>query len=342
MFLVNSVNLRKEELRSSDAAFQLIDDIEKHVVDTKESQFNDLRLLSQLSQETFGDDRTKKLYDDNVFIYQSFEKVKSDIVEIVRDLKVKEDSVRLSKSTEIEKIVLDIQSIESVQTSEVFVHEIVPVVENVLPKFTLYLESAEVQEGEDFLFECNVVGLPHPETKWLKYNSQIIESSNVKIHEDSGKCSLEISNVSDCDAAVYSCVATNVAGTSQTTANLIVKELPPQISFQPPSFTKYLQNGYANEKSTFEFNCVVSGLPLPTVQWFKNGICVDNHPNYNITFNNGSSSLSIQEVDMSDQGVFSVRATNQAGSVECSGILSVEGERSDQQLRTPVESFTLH
>lgn len=316
--------MRKEELRSSDAAFQLIDEIERHVVDTKESQFNDLRRLAQLSNETFGDDRTQKLVDENIFIYQSFEKVKSDIADIVRDLKVKEEAVRRSRSVDIEKNVLIIDSSEDVLVTQNVVHDIVPVVESSPPKFLQYLESAEVQEGESFVFVCCVVGTPQPDIKWLKYNSPIVDNSNLRIHNDNEKCSLEILNVTNSDAAVYSCVAANIAGTSQTTANLIVIEAP-QANAQPPSFVRYVQNGYANEKSSFEFNCMVEGSPLPIVQWFRNDICVDNYPNYNITYNNGAASLIIPHVTLSDQGVFSARATNEVGFIECSAILSVEG-----------------
>lgn len=325
-FLVNSVNLRKDELKSSDAAFQLIDEIERHVVETKESQFRDLRRLAQLSQDVFGDDKTQKILDDNVFIYQSFEKVKSDIVELVRDFKEKEDAVRRSRSVDIERNnVLVIESSEDYSTEE-HVHDIVPVVEHTVPpKFLNYLESSEVREGENFIFECQVIGQPSPDIKWLKYNSQMFDNQNCRISYENGNCRLELFNLSSNDAAVFSCVATNSVGTSQTTANLIVIEEPKQ-KFTSPSFIRNLQNGYANENSSFEFNCLVEGSPLPSVQWFKNDICVDNYPSYNITYNNGAASLSIPCVNLTDQGVFSARATNEAGFIECSGILSVEGE----------------
>jgi hypothetical protein len=325
-FLVNSVNLRKDELKSSDAAFQLIDEIERHVVETKESQFSDLRRLAQLSQDIFGDDRTQKIFDDNVFIYQSFEKVKSDIVEQVSDFKVKEDAIRRSRSADIERNVLVIESSEDLSMQHnVVVHDIIPVIENTPPKFLNYLESSEVKEGESFLFECQVVGYPTPDIKWLKYNSPLHNNENVRVSFENGTCRLQILHVSASDAAVFSCVATNPAGTSQTTANLIVIEDAIQQNLQSPKFVRNLQNGYANEKSSFEFNCIVEGIPLPSVQWFKNDICVDNYPSFNITFNNGAASLVIPSVSLSDQGVFSARATNEAGSIECSAILSVEG-----------------
>jgi hypothetical protein len=325
-FLVNSVNLRKEELRSSDAAFQLIDEIEKYVADNKQNQINDLERLSQLSNDIFGEDKTENLRADNLFIFQSFEKMKSDIVDLVKDLKAKEDPIAMIN--EIDKNILVIESTEEASKVE-NVHEIVPVVEEgEPPKFLRYLESSEVTEGESFVFECIVKGVPEPTIQWLKYNSPITSNQQYKISNDAGRCRLEMANVSPSDAAVFSCIATNNSGTSQTTANLIVNEAPrEEIHLAPPTFVRLLQNAYANERSSFEFNCLVAGNPLPTVQWFRNDNCIDNHPNYHITYNNGLASLQIPSVQVSDQGIFTVKASNQVGHNECSSILSVEGEK---------------
>lgn len=321
---MNSVNLRKEELRSSDAAFQLIDEIERYVIENKQTQINDLNRLSQMSRDIFGVDKTENLNADNVFIFQSFEKMKSDIVDLVNDLKAKEDPVAMIN--EIDKNILVIESTEEISRAG-NVHEIVPVVETEPPKFLRYLESSEVDEGKSFTFECIIKGSPDPSIQWLKYNSPLKESPNYNITRNSGKCCLEIIKVTMADAAVFSCIASNVSGTSQTTANLIVNEIPQEeIQLAPPSFVRLLQNAYANERSTFEFNCLVAGNPLPTVQWFRNDNCVDNHPSYNITFNNGLASLQIHEVKVEDQGIFTVKASNQAGHNECSAILSVEGK----------------
>lgn len=324
-FLVNSVNLRKEELRSSDGAFQLINEIEKYVIDNKQRQIDDLQRLSQLSQDIFGVDKTENLYADNLFIFQSFEKIKSDIVDLVKDLKAKEDPVAMIN--EIDKNILVIESTEEVTKVE-NVHEIVPVIEEgEPPKFLRYLESAEVTEGERFVFECIIKGTPEPTVQWLKYNSPLLESKNYQTTYNAGRCRLEIEKVIISDAAVFSCVATNNFGTSQTTANLIVNELPHvDVQLAPPTFIRLLQNAYANERSSFEFNCLVAGHPLPTVQWFRNNNCVDNNGNYNITYNNGFASLQIKSVTVEDQGIFTVKASNQVGHNECSAILSVEGE----------------
>lgn len=319
------MNLRKEELRDSDAASDLIDEIERYVIENKQSQLDDLQRLSQLSVEVFDVDKTEHLANDSNFIFKSFEKIKSDIASIVRDLKVKEDPVAMIN--EIDKNILVIESHEEVTRTE-NIHNIVPVVDAAPPKFVRFLESSQVTEGENFVFECIVKGSPEPKIQWLKYNAPIVDNESFRIHYSGGCCALEILNVSKSDAAVFSCIATNNSGTSQTTANLVVTEVPrEEILLAPPTFVRLLQNAYANERSSFEFNCLVAGNPLPTVQWFRNDMCIDNNPSYNITFNNGLASLQIPSVSTDDQGIFTVKASNQAGHNECSAILSVEGEQ---------------
>lgn len=329
-FLVNSVNLRKEELRSSDAAFQLIDDVEKYVIENKQTQIDDLQRLSQLSMDVFGADKTENLYADNLFIFQSFEKMKSDIVDVVKDLKAKEDPVAMIN--EIDKNILVIESSEELPKLE-NVHEIVPVVEGEPPKFLRYLESSDANEGETFIFECIVRGTPEPSIQWLKYNSPITDSESYRTSNNAGKCRLEIVKVAASDAAVFSCIANNNSGTSQTTANLIVTKPQEEVQLAPPTFVRLLQNAYANERSSFELNCLVAGNPLPTVQWFRNDNCVDNHSSYNITYNNGLASLQIPTVKVADQGIFTVKASNQVGHNECSAIFSVEGENLTNHIR---------
>lgn len=338
-FLVKSVNLRKDELRSSDAAFNLIDEIEKYLIENKQTQIEDLQRLSKLSMEIFGVDKTENLFADNQFIFQSFEKMKSDIVDIVTDLKQKEDPVAMIN--EIDKNILVIESTEISKIENV--HEIVPVIENAPPKFLRYLESYEVNENDSVVFECIIKGTPEPKIQWLRYNSPLPSNGNIKItSSNSGVCRLEISNVAKADAAVYSCIASNSSGTSQTTANLIVNDTPHEENLlAPPSFLRLLQNAYANERSSFEFNCLVAGNPLPTAQWYRNDYCIDHNPNYNITYNNGLASLQIPCVKPDDQGIFTVKASNEVGHNECSAIFSVEGKNITNFPRQSLNNYLI-
>lgn len=70
--------------------------------------------------------------------------------------------------------------------------------------------------------------------------------------------------------------------------------------------------------------CKVEGNPLPTVQWFKNDVCIDNSPDYVITYNNGEAVLRFEEVFLEDQAEYCCKAANQLGTDLCSAKLTVE------------------
>lgn len=65
---------------------------------------------------------------------------------------------------------------------------------------------------------------------------------------------------------------------------------------------------------------------MPTVQWFKDGVCVDAAAEYVITYNNGEAVLSIEQLTGVNQGQYSCKATNRLGSDNTSANLTVECE----------------
>ncbi|PSN37212.1 hypothetical protein C0J52_12781, partial [Blattella germanica] len=104
----------------------------------------------------------------------------------------------------------------------------------------------------------------------------------------------------------------------------IEEEAEPEEQLTPPVFTKRLQSSSAQEGSTFQLECKVEGNPLPTVQWYKNDSCIDNSPDYVITYNNGEAILRFEEVFLEDQAEYLCKATNQIGTDMCSAQLTVE------------------
>lgn len=80
----------------------------------------------------------------------------------------------------------------------------------------------------------------------------------------------------------------------------------------------------AIEGSVHRFECTVKGNPLPTVQWYKNDINIDNSADYTTTYNNGDAVLTIEEVSLEDQAAYTCKATNRLGQVSKSAVLSVE------------------
>lgn len=192
------------------------------------------------------------------------------------------------------------------------------------PHFTRPLKDAITREGDKFTFECEVTGNPEPTVEWFKDGISIQGNSDYKTSYDKGLCRLVIEETFAADSAHFKCRASNLVGSTDTSASLSVRENISEVQMIPPRIIKFLESGKATEGSSFQFSCVVSGNPLPTVQWYKNDKCIDDSPDYVISFNNGEATLRFEEVFLEDDAVYTCSASNPAGIEHCSASLIVE------------------
>ncbi|KAK3875075.1 hypothetical protein Pcinc_020036 [Petrolisthes cinctipes] len=181
------------------------------------------------------------------------------------------------------------------------------------PIFLTPLVGATVTEGVKFTFECKVIGFPMPEVEWLKDNMSITDNPDYKTSYEEGVCTLTIEETFTEDSALFTCRAGNAAGIAETSASLTVKEAEPVEVLAPPTFTKRLADTTTQEGSSFQLEATVEGHPLPVVSWAKNGGCVDESPDYVITYNNGECVLRFEEVFLEDQAEYSCKASNNLG-----------------------------
>ncbi|XP_030240178.1 uncharacterized protein LOC108650825 isoform X6 [Drosophila navojoa] len=192
------------------------------------------------------------------------------------------------------------------------------------PLFVRPLKDALAREGERFVFECEVTGTPEPSVEWFKDGISIQSNADYKTSFDKGICRLVIEETFAADTARFSCRASNLVGTCDTNATLTVRENAAELQLVPPRILRFLESGKATEGTAFQFSCVVSGVPLPTVQWFKNDKCIDDSPDYVISYNNGEATLRFDEVFLEDDAVYTCSASNPAGIEHCSASLIVE------------------
>ncbi|CAG0878666.1 unnamed protein product [Darwinula stevensoni] len=228
------------------------------------------------------------------------------------------DIVEMSESIEILKTKTEVEEVEEELRPAKMAKLYDP------PLFTLPLHDAEVDEGSTFSFECRVVGDPTPEVTWYKDGMMIQNNPDYQMSFKAGICTLTIEETFTEDSARFSCKAVNVAGESETSGRLHVRETRSMETLVPPMFTQVLQPAIVKEGESFQFECRVAGNPLPVVQWFKNDQCIDASPNYVITYNNGICVLRFEEVLLEDQAEYVCRATNSSGSEECRAALSVQ------------------
>lgn len=95
-------------------------------------------------------------------------------------------------------------------------------------------------------------------------------------------------------------------------------EPPPSLSVPQPLSDVSVQEG-----QRAQLQCVIFGHPTPTIEWFKDGISIQNNPDYKTSFDNGLCSLTIDETVTADSAEYLCRAINDAGIADSPARLTV-------------------
>ncbi|XP_051548688.1 neogenin-like [Myxocyprinus asiaticus] len=175
--------------------------------------------------------------------------------------------------------------------------------------------------GERVLLPCVMKGYPVPFIRWM-FNGRPIDEGNDRFTVIGGG-SLQIVNLTEEDAGIYGCQADSGNMTSEIQAELAVR-VPPQFVTRP-------SNTYAQESMDIIFECDVTGSPLPTVKWMKDGDTVIPSDYFRIV---KQHNLQVLGLVKSDEGFYQCLAENDAGNVQASAQLiildlaSSPGERS--------------
>ncbi|XP_010187024.1 PREDICTED: titin [Mesitornis unicolor] len=97
-----------------------------------------------------------------------------------------------------------------------------------------------------------------------------------------------------------------------------------QVTEMPPRFAVPFADVEVTEGLEAVFECVVTGTPVPVVQWFRGDTCVTPATGkYVVSQKEGLHSLKVQNVGTSDGGWYHCRAINRLGEAMCKGALSV-------------------
>ncbi len=146
-----------------------------------------------------------------------------------------------------------------------------------------------VNAGATVTFSAAATGTPTPTWQWAKDGVALAGATN---------SFLTLTGVALADAARYTVTATNAVGNASASATLSVRA-PPAILAQPAS-----QNVAAGVNVTFSVS--VSGFPVPTLQWRKNGVALTGAV---------SNPLTLVNVSAGDAARYDVVGTNSLGSV---------------------------
>ncbi|MDR3457281.1 MAG: immunoglobulin domain-containing protein [Verrucomicrobiae bacterium] len=147
--------------------------------------------------------------------------------------------------------------------------------------------------------------------QWRKAGTAIAGATNA---------SYVIAHVKTNDAAAYSVLVTNLAGTVLSSNGVLTVLVP-------PTFTLQASNRTARLNSATVFRAAVNGTAPFSFQWFKNGAPLADDAN---TFGSQSNILTLTSLTQTRAGAYSLSVTNIAGGITSSNAtLSIRGRSGD-------------
>ncbi|XP_052401787.1 neural cell adhesion molecule 2-like [Carassius gibelio] len=196
---------------------------------------------------------------------------------------------------------------------------------NVPPVLSVPQQSfnATADYQESVTFTCITSGSPDPQVTW-KWKGHVIEPSEQYVLNtlDGGKSTLTIKNIRQGDGGLYTCRASNKAGSSESQLFLKV--------FVQPHITQ-LRNVTAVEGSAAMISCTAEGEPLPEISWRRASdgqTFTDKDKSQDgrveVRGRHGKSMLTISGVRLSDWGRFDCEALSRIGGHQKSMFLDIE------------------
>ncbi|XP_046753437.1 obscurin isoform X5 [Diprion similis] len=192
------------------------------------------------------------------------------------------------------------------------------------PQFINKLMDKSFKDQDDVQLKVRVSGLPKPQIKWLKDKTQITNDERYSITTDvEGQVvsSLSIRKFSADDVAKITCIASNIAGTVDTSAQLSLAKSAPTFSRTLP------RSAEVDEGEPLELKAKLDGSPIPSVKWFKNGeeVKPDGHIKIE-ALPDGTVKLTIDNVKPTDCGAYKLIATNPNGDAAALCAVAVKPE----------------
>ncbi|XP_067846589.1 hemicentin-1 isoform X2 [Heptranchias perlo] len=168
------------------------------------------------------------------------------------------------------------------------------------PRVTVYPKNQTFTERREVRISCSATGYPQPHIVWT-HNDMFIMGTSRHMLTKGG--SLIIRHASQKDSGVYTCLASNPAGTDRQASILTYIEAPKVTVVQ-----KEILIGLGD---TSVLECRTTGVPEPEVKWFKGDL--ELSPSNFLSIDTRQGILRIQGTQDLDAGDYTCVAVNDAG-----------------------------
>uniref|UniRef100_A0A8C0F9N5 Myosin light chain kinase, smooth muscle n=1 Tax=Bubo bubo TaxID=30461 RepID=A0A8C0F9N5_BUBBB len=203
-----------------------------------------------------------------------------------------------------------------------------PKVQEVAPCFSSVLKGCTVSEGQDFVLQCCVGGVPVPQITWL-LNDHPIQYAHSTFED--GVAKLTVQDALPEDDGIYTCLAENNTGQASCSAQ-VTKSSKKAESAQAaklnktfaPIFLKGLTDLKVMDGSQVIMTVEVSANPPPEIIWLHNGKEIQETEDFHFEKKGNEYSLYIQEVFPEDTGKYTCEAWNELGETQTQATLTVQ------------------
>ncbi|XP_039285448.1 roundabout homolog 2 [Nilaparvata lugens] len=190
------------------------------------------------------------------------------------------------------------------------------------PVLTATPGDVKVSVGELAVLECGAAGNPPPFLFWSREGSQqlMMAGHSYGHFHVTNEGSLHVQGANRQDAGYLLCSAFSIAGAVSARALLQVTSLedipPPIVEIGPANQTLPLQ-------SVATLPCRARGNPAPKIKWYKNGSPIDGSKAARVTIM-PTGTLQIDDLQVSDSGLYTCTASSESGETSWSAALAVE------------------
>ncbi|XP_015186972.1 PREDICTED: Down syndrome cell adhesion molecule-like protein Dscam2 isoform X7 [Polistes dominula] len=197
------------------------------------------------------------------------------------------------------------------------------------PRFNERVSPAPIRTGETIVLSCISQGIPPPTYLWFResVSGTAMIFNSERIHARAGVLILQAARPED--AGRYVCHANNTAGSERVELEVsIISSI--SIHLTPQQVTVDLGKDA-------EFQCSVTGRPVPTISWAKDGLPVrEGSSGRTKITENGGSILHISSIVRDDKGMYQCFAKNDYEMVQATAELRL-GDAAPQLLYKFIE-----
>ncbi|XP_070065018.1 cell adhesion molecule Dscam2-like isoform X1 [Drosophila virilis] len=167
---------------------------------------------------------------------------------------------------------------------------------------------------------CSTSGFPKQQVLWFKDGKPLRSGARVRLLS---KEHIRITSVVKEDKGMYQCMIKNDLESSQSSAELRLGEVAPQLLY------KFIEQTMQPGPSV-SLKCSASGNPTPKIVWNLDGFALPNNDRlmigqYVTTFGDVISHVNISAVKSEDGGDYECKAISRAGEVSHSARLNIYG-----------------